>query len=212
MQDGKLKFSAAVRPDSLQSLHTDTDDASGENFLNFYTKTKDIDVDEGLINQLKEAQKAIDEGEDEGEYYEEEDNHDTRSLKDDYLDEDDIFSSLSDFGGSKSASRLDEGDRFDCFSCDPPDCSYGSVSEGCIQCYTAHIRHVHGGLAKSKGCVPSAESYPFMCLTEQHDGRHIHAKHGASAQYAVDCCDGTMCNNATAWPVLPEVPRDVEKG
>ena len=42
-------------------------------------------------------------------------------------------------------------------------------------------------------------------------GKHVHAKHGASAQYAVDCCAGPMCNNATAWPDLPGVPSGVDK-
>ena len=66
-------------------------------------------------------------------------------------------------------------------------------------------------MEKSKGCVSSPDYYPLICLTEHHDGRHTHAKLGVSAQYAVNCCQGSMCNNATDWPVLPGVPRDVEK-
>jgi hypothetical protein len=191
-------------PESLQSLNTETNGGSGENFHNFYSKTKDIEVDEGLIAQLKLAQKAIDDGEDEEEHAEDtEDNHDIRSLNDDY-------GSLSDFGGSKPGQGLlEEGERFDCYSCDSPDCSFGGVSSGCLQCFTAHIRNVDGEVERSKGCVSSADYYPLICLTEQHDGRHTHAKHGVSAQYAVDCCEGAMCNNATEWPVLPEVPGHV---
>ena len=85
--------------------------------------------------------------------------------------------------------------------------------------------------------MASPDYYPLICLTEQHDGahvhvehsesvahvhmyhsysvpppgKHVHAKHGASAQYAVDCCAGPMCNNATAWPDLPGVPSGVDK-
>jgi len=59
--------------------------------------------------------------------------------------------------------------------------------------------------------VASVDYYPLICLAKEHDGRHVHAKHGASAQYAVDCCQGSMCNNATGWPDLPGVPTDVDK-
>merc|ERR1740123_2240946 len=182
-----------------------------DNFQNFYTETKDIDVDETLIKQLKEAQKAIDNGEDEEEYSE--DNHDTRSLKDDYDSEgNSIFSSLSDFSkGFKEGEEVDLVDRFACYSCDSPDCSFGGRSEGCLRCFTAHVRNAHGEVEQSKGCVASVDYYPLICLAKEHDGRHVHAKHGASAQYAVDCCQGSMCNNATGWPHLPGVPTDVDK-
>ena len=128
------KFSSAVLPESLQSLNTEI--SSGETFQNFYSKTKDIEVDEDLIKQLKEAQKAIDNGEDEDEeYLEDEDNHDERSLKDDY-------SSLSDFGGSKfSGIAQDDLERFTCYSCEQPDCSFGGTSHDCIACFTAHVRY-----------------------------------------------------------------------
>ena len=198
-------------PESLQSLHTESKN-DVDNFQNFYTKTKDIDVDETLIKQLKEAQKAIDNGEDEDGYSE--GNHDTRSLKEDYDSEgNSIFSSLSDFskGFKVGEEEVDLVDRFACYSCDSPDCSFGGRSEGCLRCFTAHVRNAHGEVEQSKGCVASADYYPLICLAKEHDGRHVHAKHGASAQYAVDCCQGSMCNNATGWPHLPGVPTDVDK-
>jgi len=211
VQEGRLKFSSAVLPDSLQSLHTETKN-DVDNFQNFYTKTKDIDVDETLIKQLKEAQKAIDNGEDEDADYSED--KEERSLKDDYDSEDNsIYSSLSDFSNFKGGrgEEIDLVDRFACFTCDSPDCSFGARSEGCLRCFTAHVRTAHGEVEQSKGCVASADYYPLICLAKEHDGRHVHAKHGASAQYAVDCCQGSMCNNNTAWPELPGVPTDVDK-
>merc|ERR1719370_2657162 len=71
-QDGSLKFSSAVLPESFQSLNTELHSGSGETFRNFYSKTKDIEVDEDLIKQLKLAQKAIDNGQDEEDYPEDE--------------------------------------------------------------------------------------------------------------------------------------------
>jgi len=180
-----------------------------DNFQNFYTKTKDIDVDETLIKQLQDAQKAIDNGEDEYS----EDNHDIRSLKEDYDSEgNSIFSSLSDFSSFKGSEEVDLVDRFPCFTCDSPDCSFGGrSSEDCLRCFTAHVRNAHGEVEQSKGCVASVDYYPLICLAKEHDGRHVHAKHGVSAQYAVDCCQGSMCNNNTGWPDLPGVPTDVDK-
>lgn len=32
----------------------------------------------------------------------------------------------------------------------------------------------------------------LTCSTERYDGRHVHKKHGISAQYAVDCCQGSI--------------------
>ena len=212
LPDGRLKFSSAALPESLQSLHRVAESKNDvDNFQNFYTKTKDIDVDETLIKQLQDAQKAIDNGEDEDEYSE--DNHDIRSLKEDYDSEgNSIFSSLSDFSSFKGSEEVDLVDRFPCFTCDSPDCSFGGrSSEDCLRCFTAHVRNAHGEVEQSKGCVASVDYYPLICLAKEHDGRHVHAKHGVSAQYAVDCCQGSMCNNNTGWPDLPGVPTDVDK-
>ena len=142
--DGSLRFSSAALPESLQSLNIENNGASGENYQNFYTKTKDIEVDEDLIKQLQLAQQAIDDGLDEEGYSEEEyeDNHDIRSLRDDYTSAEGngVYSSLTDFGIAKTEQAGEDVERFDCFSCDSPDCSFGGVSGGCIQCFTAHIR------------------------------------------------------------------------
>ena len=210
---GLTKLSPPVLPQSMQSVHKETKVSSGETFQNFYVKTKHIDVDKGLIRKLQKSQKAIDNGEYLDEYSKEEyeDNHDIRSLKDDYTSNDPgMFSSLTDFSLSiKSPEEIVE--RFSCSWCEPPDCVFGGVTEDCMQCYTAHVRDVHGVTEKSKGCVASSDYFPLICLTEQHDGGHTQARHGVSAQYAVHCCAGSMCNNNSAWPVLPGVATHVER-
>ena len=78
-------------------------------------------------------------------------------------------------------------------------------------CYTAHVRDIDGEVERSKGCANSRTNVAMICSTAKYDGRHTHAVHGVSAQYAIDCCQGAMCNNATDWPELPAVPTHVEK-
>ena len=51
----------------------------------------------------------------------------------------------------------------------------------------------------------------MICSTGSYDGRSTHAVHGVSSQYAIDCCQGSMCNNDTIWPEVPDVPTHVEK-
>ena len=43
--------------------------------------------------------------------------------------------------------------RFECVSCEAPDCSHESVCWDAILCYTAHVRDVDGIEMKSKGCA-----------------------------------------------------------
>jgi len=203
-QDGKLKFSSAALPES----YLNTGGGSGETFENFYAKTKDIEIDQNLIEKLRLAQQEIDI----------EDNKQTmeRSLEEsDYSEqEDDLFTDFSLRGspfGKTGAEKLVSAHTFDCYSCDSPDCTHPSISKGCSMCYTAHVRDTDGELEKSKGCAATIAYAAMICSTKKYDGRHTHAEHGVSAQYAIQCCEGEMCNNATDWPNLPEVPTDVEK-
>ena len=205
--DGKLKFSSAALPES----YLNTGGGSGETFENFYAKTKDIEIDQNLIEKLRLAQQEIDR----------EENKQTmeRSLEEsDYPNEpeDDLFADFSlrgsPFGKSGGgAEKLISEQTFDCYSCDSPDCTHPHISKGCSMCYTAHVRDTDGGLEKSKGCAATIAYAAMICSTKKYDGRHTHAEHGVSAQYAIECCEGKMCNNATDWPDLPEVPTDVEK-
>merc|ERR1712025_273132 len=55
-QDAKLKFSPAALPES----YLNTGGGSGETFENFYAKTKDIEIDQNLIEKLQLAQQEID--------------------------------------------------------------------------------------------------------------------------------------------------------
>ena len=185
--------------------------SSGENYENFYAKTKDIDDidEESLIEKLKIAQEEIDNAD-----YKQ---NMERSLEDsDYSEEsDDLFTDFPLrgvlFGKNKAEKLVSSEERFDCFSCESPDCEYPHVSRGCLMCYTAHVRDTEGEEEKSKGCANSVTNVALICSTDRYDGRHTHAVHGVSAQYAIDCCQGHMCNNDTMWPQLPDVPTHVEK-
>ena len=198
-----MKFSSAVMPDSFLQNGLE----SGENFENFYAKTKNIDdIDEmSLIEKLKSAQEEID-------------RHSERSLEvdDDYSEEesDDLFGDFTlrnALFGKNKAEKLVSEERFDCFSCEAPDCNFPHVSHGCLRCYTAHVRDTDGEIEKSKGCANSVTNVAMICSTGSYDGSSTHAVHGVSSQYAIDCCQGSMCNNDTIWPEVPDVPTHVEK-
>lgn len=211
---GKQKFSSAALPDPYINQNTIVDKGNLHNFQNFFHKTKNIQVDKSLIDKLKLSQKALD-NEEEYDFVGDDANHQIRSLsEDDYppVDEGDDF--LADFGPNRGSPQrlIDLESTYNCYSCDKPDCSYGTVCGGAIMCYTANIRDVHGEEEKSKGCVTTITSLAMICNTDSYDGRHIHAKHGESAQIAIECCRGEMCNNKTdTWPELPIVPTHVEK-
>jgi activin receptor type-1 len=201
-QDGKLKFASAALPES----YLNSGGGSGETFENFYAKTKDIEIDQNIIEKLRLAQQEIDIEEKQTMARSEED---TESNEQGDLLAD--FSLRGNPFGKSGAERLVSAHTFDCYSCDSPDCSHPSISPGCSMCYTAHIRDTDGLLEKSKGCAATVAYAAMICSTRQYDGSHTHAQHGVSAQYAIECCEGRMCNNATDWPQLPEVPTDVEK-
>jgi len=183
-QDGKLKFSSAALPESFLT----SGGSSGETFENFYAKTKDLDIDDSILDKL-----SAHESEDMEELID-------KSSNDKRPERDRATGSLSDF---KHGLR----NTFSCFSCEKPDCHTPHISKGCLMCYTAHVRDINGDIEKSKGCATNV----FLCSTKQYDGRNTHAEHGVSAQYAVDCCAEEMCNNKTDWPNLPPVPADVER-
>jgi len=201
-QDGKLKFASAALPES----YLNSGGGSGETFENFYAKTKDIEIDQNIIEKLRLAQQEIDIEEKQTMARSEEDS--------DSNEQGDLLADFSLRGnpfGKSGAEKLVSAHSFDCYSCDSPDCSHPSISPGCSMCYTAHIRDTDGLLEKSKGCAATVAYAAMICSTRQYDGSHTHAQHGVSAQYAIECCEGRMCNNATDWPQLPEVPTDVEK-
>ena len=35
----------------------------------------------------------------------------------------------------------------------------------------------------------------FYCYVNKYDGRHTHKIYDESGQYAVDCCNESLCNN-----------------
>ena len=57
--EGKKKFSPAAVPESSSYLQNGM--SSGENYVNFYAKTKDIDhIDEEILEKLRLSQLEID--------------------------------------------------------------------------------------------------------------------------------------------------------
>lgn len=197
--EGALKFSSAAVPESSSYLQNGM--SSGENYVNFYAKTKDIDnIDGEILEKLRQSQLEID-------------NVDRKVDGEDPDDSDDLF---ADFALRKSLLGSDGlkslgTERYDCFSCSSPDCSEPHRSRGCLMCYSAHVRDTEGQIERSRGCVDSPTSVAIYCSTAEYDGRHVHAVHGVSAQYAIDCCQGSNCNNGTEWPSLPDIPEDINK-
>merc|ERR1719295_1845531 len=98
--------------------------------------------------------------------------------------------------------------RLNCLSCHHgSDCQSTFVAEGCTQCYTGQIRETDGTVTKHRGCAASREEARFMCSVLSHDGNEIHQRRNRSAQYSFKCCkSGHLCNNATQFPQLPDVP------
>ena len=189
--DAVLFYSAALAEARLPEQG-----GSAEDFQNFYAKTKDMEVDRDLIEKLRLAQQEIDSGEE--------------AVTGSGVEAAEGGDLLQDFTLRKalfgeSNERLVEA-RISCFSCDAPNCTASHVSRDCSACYTAQVRDTDGEEERSKGCVASPAYYAMICSTRQYDGRHTHAVHGVSAQYAISCCQEEFCNNATAWPELPAVP------
>jgi len=97
--------------------------------------------------------------------------------------------------------------KYSCMSCEPPDCTEATVCYNAISCYTAHVRDISGLEMKSRGCTADIQQALLHCSTKQYDGKAVHDQRGQSAQYAIDCCEGQMCNNMTEFPRLPDVPQ-----
>jgi len=202
--EGKKKFSPAAVPESSSYLQNGM--SSGENYVNFYAKTKDIDhIDEEILEKLRLSQLEIDKADSK---------QSVDMLEEEEDDSDDLFTDFAlrkSLLGSDGLKSLSTDARFECFSCSSPDCSEPHSSRGCLMCFTAHIRDTDGEIERSKGCVDSPTSVAIYCSTAEYDGRHVHAVHGVSAQYAIDCCQGSHCNNGTEWPRLPDVPEEIDK-
>ena len=94
-----------------------------------------------------------------------------------------------------------------CDTCDDCDSDFVTrvTSSGCVMCHVTVVRDTWGRVTKSRGCTSAPR---LTCGAHSYDGRHVHARYGVSAQYAVTCCRGDLCNMDTAWPELPELPDD----
>lgn len=122
---------------------------------------------------------------------------------------DDLFADMTKRRANllpRPANMISE-QRFSCMSCEPPDCSEMTVCDNAINCYTAHVRDIDGIEMKSRGCMADVQQVLLHCSTKQYDGKRTHDENGQSAQYAIDCCSESMCNNMTEFPRLPDVPQ-----
>ena len=169
-----MKFSSAAVPESSSYLQNGGG-SSGEHYENFYAKTKDIDnIDDQILEKLRLSQLEIDKAD--GRQVASTDNSD------------DLFADFAlrkSLQGGDGLKSLDTDARFECFSCEYPDCTNPHSSRGCLMCFTAHIRDTEGEEERSKGCVDSPTNVALYCSTAEYDGRHVHAVHGVSAQYVV---------------------------
>eukprot|EP00088_Acartia_fossae_P063202 TRINITY_DN7686_c0_g1_i1.p1 TRINITY_DN7686_c0_g1~~TRINITY_DN7686_c0_g1_i1.p1 ORF type:complete len:599 (+),score=92.81 TRINITY_DN7686_c0_g1_i1:110-1906(+) len=167
-----------------------TADSSGEEIsVTVPPETLDKILNEGDLEKIRQYEEEIANYEDTSEENETDEN-------------DDNYGSLSDFVNTNSLPLL-APNGYSCYFCEAPDCSHPLECRGAHYCFTASVRDVHGVEHRSKGCT---SAHAFVCKTERYDGRHSHAKHGHSAQYSIDCCQGDMCNEFAEFPELDPVP------
>lgn len=96
-----------------------------------------------------------------------------------------------------------EGPRFQCLSCDGPNCvNEDPPCEGAIRCWKSRMRDSSGVHVK-RGCTTDSKQIPFFCGSTgviSHQKRH--------GQYTIECCGGDFCNNGS-FPVLPPSYREL---
>lgn len=91
--------------------------------------------------------------------------------------------------------------RYDCYSCDPPDCDHMTVCHNAVQCWKSRVRESSGLESVTRGCTVKLEQLPLICRTPSFTSLH---KRHTSGQYQVDCCEGDYCNGGE-FPKLPEL-------
>jgi len=199
---------AAIEDGSnLDKLHTSAalpESWSGEDFHSGEIKEKT--VSDELLENLRLSQIELDE-ESELDNKRLSNQRDSNLLNND--DSDDLFADMNKRRANllPSPSNMISEQRFSCQSCEPPDCSEVTVCKNAISCYTAHIRDIDGIEMKSRGCMADGQQVLLHCSTKKYDGKRFHDQNGQSSQYAIDCCSGSMCNNMTEFPRLPDVPQ-----
>ncbi|RWR99576.1 Activin receptor type-1-like protein, partial [Dinothrombium tinctorium] len=84
--------------------------------------------------------------------------------------------------------------RFDCFECDERSCFDDrlAVCLNAFMCYTFTVVDGFKRETYHKGCILEEPQIQMRCGTRNHSGSNPNA-----GKYWVDCCRGSLCNNAT---------------
>ncbi|KAI9557308.1 putative TGF-beta receptor type I saxophone protein [Daphnia sinensis] len=96
--------------------------------------------------------------------------------------------------------NLNNHAKYQCHSCEQPDCLEETICNNAYQCWKSRVRDLSGLESVSKGCTTSAEQVVLYCNTLSFDGNGEYQKESSS--YAIECCEGNFCNNGS-FPVLP---------
>ncbi|XP_066592136.1 activin receptor type-1-like [Prorops nasuta] len=108
--------------------------------------------------------------------------------------------------------------RFNCHTCEEPDCYPTEICTNAITCWKSKIRESDGKERVSRGCITQAQQMPFYCnklgspsniIAGNSRKRHAYGSSGG-AQYYVECCQADLCNDGP-FPVLQDYNGSVEK-
>lgn len=116
---------------------------------------------------------------------------------------DDEENSLDVFGNGTLgllSPNLNHHAKYQCHSCEQPDCSEETICNNAYQCWKSKVRDLSGLESVSKGCTTSAEQVVLYCNTLSFDGNGEYQRESSS--YAIECCEGNFCNNGS-FPMLP---------
>ena len=110
--------------------------------------------------------------------------------------------------------------RYQCHSCEQPDCSEPSICHDAfqvihsfidfqynffnsleyLQCWKSRVRDASGYESVSKGCTTNLDQVILYCNTKSFDGNGENDLQ--NSLYSMECCEGDLCNNGT-FPPLP---------
>lgn len=96
--------------------------------------------------------------------------------------------------------NLNHHAKYQCHSCEQPDCSEETICNNAYQCWKSKVRDLSGLESVSKGCTTSVEQVVLYCNTLSFDGNGEYQRESSS--YAIECCEGNFCNNGS-FPMLP---------
>ncbi|XP_065584478.1 activin receptor type-1-like [Artemia franciscana] len=101
---------------------------------------------------------------------------------------------------SRLPTRLSDMPKFNCYSCNPPDCEDLTECQGAYKCWKSRVREVSGDEQVARGCTTNADQVAFYCAPGETESAQAFQKEGAL--YKIECCSEEFCNNGT-FPELP---------